>query len=217
MSLGARIRDRRTHKGLSQQKLGEAIGAAQQTVQQWEKDKADPPRHQIIALSALFGVTPGWLEYGEFAEQTDPYFSGSPSTPHKKDKFPLSDQRPVYAALLQADGKLLLDTLAEIDRMSPPSNLLNVSEAFSFYMPDDSMSPRINAGELVWVNPNRRAAVGQTCVAVETTAPGESAFAGGILKKINNGVMQIEDYKGKTHNLPGEWTPLLVMIVEFAR
>lgn len=45
-----------------------------------------------------------------------------------------------------------------------PAKLIGVPNAYSLYVPDDSMAPRYRQGELVYINPNRMPSVGEYAV-----------------------------------------------------
>ena len=57
MSIGENIKRQREAHGLSQKKLGEAIGSGENTVVGWEKDKNPPPGDKVAAMAKLFGCS----------------------------------------------------------------------------------------------------------------------------------------------------------------
>ena len=65
MSLGSRIRLVRSQSGLNQTEFGQRIGAAQNTVSAWEKDKVIPADSAIVSICRTFNVRKGWLLTGE--------------------------------------------------------------------------------------------------------------------------------------------------------
>ena len=73
MSVGERIRQARKAQRLSQQALGEAVGAVQSAVGAWERNEAHPRRETMIRLAEHLGVTHAWIEFGdEIAAKTPP-------------------------------------------------------------------------------------------------------------------------------------------------
>lgn len=56
-----RLKELRTSKGLSQQKLGEIIGATCSAVSYWEKGINEPKLSYIINLAKLFEVSSDYL------------------------------------------------------------------------------------------------------------------------------------------------------------
>lgn len=76
MTLGQRIQELRKQTGMSQEKLGEALGVSRQAVSKWEGDNGIPELDTLIAMSRLFGVTIGQLLGVEEPEQD----KGEPKT-----------------------------------------------------------------------------------------------------------------------------------------
>ncbi len=52
-----RIAELRKQKDISQSKLGEIIGAAQNTICNWETGKRQPDNESLIKMADLFGVS----------------------------------------------------------------------------------------------------------------------------------------------------------------
>lgn len=67
--IGKNIKKYRERLGLSQEKLGEAVGVTKSTISQWELDKVAPKRSNIRKLSDVFNLAPGILE--DSHEDTD--------------------------------------------------------------------------------------------------------------------------------------------------
>ena len=61
MTLGERIAQKRKELGLSQEALGEKLCVSRQAIYKWESDTALPEIEKLVALSALFEVSVGWL------------------------------------------------------------------------------------------------------------------------------------------------------------
>ncbi len=57
MELGKRIAELRKSRGMTQEQLGERLGASRQAVSKWEAGKAVPELDLIIKMGELFGVT----------------------------------------------------------------------------------------------------------------------------------------------------------------
>lgn len=60
-----RIKELRKKQGLTQQKLGELVGASRASVSQWESGEHSPSGDYLIALAKVFGVSPHWLSTGK--------------------------------------------------------------------------------------------------------------------------------------------------------
>lgn len=65
MGIGKRIRDARMKKNMTQQELADAVHAAKQTVQQWEKNDSLADYHKVKDVADALGVPPRYLISGE--------------------------------------------------------------------------------------------------------------------------------------------------------
>ena len=61
MTIGCKIKELRTEKGLSQYNLAKLIGVSQKAIDYWERNVNEPKASYIIALVKTFGIT-----YDEF-------------------------------------------------------------------------------------------------------------------------------------------------------
>ena len=59
--LGQRICELRTALGWSQVQLANRLGAAKQTVSNWENDNIQPSIEMLVRLAKIFGVTTDYL------------------------------------------------------------------------------------------------------------------------------------------------------------
>ncbi|MVM39442.1 helix-turn-helix domain-containing protein [Spirosoma sp. HMF3257] len=57
MALGATIRKYRKAKNLTLQAVGASLGMSYQSIQKWEKNRAEPNTSQLLALANLFDVS----------------------------------------------------------------------------------------------------------------------------------------------------------------
>ncbi len=164
MSIGDRIKDARKKAGISQAELARLVGRSQSAVAEWETGGTEPRRNIVEKIAAVLDVSPLWLEIGgvvEAGRRYDPY-------PSEEGGFgeagqPLNDPGPVYATLVGSEGEQVV-TSDVVEYRPKPSKWGNVKGLYGFYVISDTMEPRINAGELVWVHPNRRPAPGQEAI-----------------------------------------------------
>lgn len=56
-----RIAEARARRGWSQERLAEAIGSTQQTIQRWETGQTDPQVSKVEAISSALDVTVSYL------------------------------------------------------------------------------------------------------------------------------------------------------------
>lgn len=57
MKIGEKIKELRLEKGLSQQKLGKAVGVSQKAIDFWERNVNEPKASYIIALVKTFEIS----------------------------------------------------------------------------------------------------------------------------------------------------------------
>jgi len=57
MSIGEKIKELRLEKGLSQLKLGKAIGVSQKAIDYWERSVNEPKASYIISLVKIFDIS----------------------------------------------------------------------------------------------------------------------------------------------------------------
>ena len=59
--IGARIKELRTDRGISQRELGKAIGVSQKAVDYWERGVNEPKASYITLLANYFEVSADYL------------------------------------------------------------------------------------------------------------------------------------------------------------
>lgn len=64
-TLGERIYELRTRKGMSQGNLADSLDVSRQTVSKWENNQSVPELDRIIAMSDIFGVSVDYIVKGE--------------------------------------------------------------------------------------------------------------------------------------------------------
>jgi transcriptional regulator with XRE-family HTH domain len=64
MDIGTRIRTARKDKGISQAVIARRIGISVAAVSNWETGKNDLSGDSLIAVAAILGVSPAWLQTG---------------------------------------------------------------------------------------------------------------------------------------------------------
>ena len=57
MTLGERLKECRSRKRLSQEKVAEFLGVSRQAVTKWENGKSVPSSENLLALSVLYGIS----------------------------------------------------------------------------------------------------------------------------------------------------------------
>lgn len=162
-SIGERIREARENKGAEQATLAGKIGVATRTLQRWEKGVQTPDGLAITALAKATGVQPNWLLTGDGEMYPVPSRPDNvipfPGTNRKRTKLvelPLISAVPAgkVATIFHPD---YADDYVTIDDIRDPS-------AFALKVKGQSMSPRIEDGDVVIVSPQQEARSGDICV-----------------------------------------------------
>jgi repressor LexA len=162
-TIGERLREARQNKMMDQGTLSEKIGVAARTVQRWEKGEQIPDGGAILRIARATNVQPNWLLTGE-GEMYPP-----PSRPQNvyplnapvRRRTPLVDL-PLISAV--PAGKVAtmfhpdyVDTYVTVDDVKDP-------QAFALKVKGNSMSPRIEDGDVVIVSPQQEVRNGDICV-----------------------------------------------------
>ena len=178
MGLGQRIKAARERSGISQAQLAAAVGRSQSTVAEWETGGTDPRRNIVEKIAETLDVEVTWLEFGNPDENPAPYQPAANARPAPS----ANDQRdgaklgPIYASAQGGDGEQTIATGEIVEHRPKPQRWASVKGLYGFYVVGDSMSPRINAGEMVWIHPHRKPAPGQEAVFIKKTSNGEDTL-----------------------------------------
>lgn len=78
-----------------------------------------------------------------------------------------TDLGPIYASAQGGNGEQTIATGEIVEHRPKPQRWTSVKGLYGFYVVGDSMAPRINAGEMVWVHPHRKPAPGQEAVFIK--------------------------------------------------
>jgi len=167
--LGDTIRAAREAKGMTQVALAEYFGISKSAVNQWESGKNIPDQRKIAALAEKLELDPALLVRlaGIPASGAAPHavMSPIPSPPGRPDI-------PVWAsAEAGSDGAMVLVN-DPIDWIRRSERMQGVQKPFAFYVIGTSMSPAIEHGDQVVVNPSLLPAVGKDHVFLQTQEDG---------------------------------------------
>jgi repressor LexA len=167
-TIAQRIREARSFKQLDQGTLAAKIDIATRTVQRWEKGEQVPDSNYLMRIAKATGVLSHWLLTGE-GEMI-------PSDLHKSKIIPLPTSRykkvtlvslPLFASVPGgAPSHIFHPEQAErhitVDDVRDP-------EAFALEVKGNSMSPRIENGDIIVVSPTHEVKSGDICVDEEDT------------------------------------------------
>lgn len=144
-TIGEKVRAARLERNWSQERLAEAAGTSQTTVDNIERGATRRSRYLIDVLRVL-DISSDSLDL----PSTTP-----PVSRIVRDVIAEDERRlPIYASAEGGEGQMIL-TWQPIDYMASPEPLRNVSGAFGMYVVGSSMSPRYAHGDLALIHPHR--------------------------------------------------------------
>jgi transcriptional regulator with XRE-family HTH domain len=167
--LGDTLRAAREAKGMTQVALAAYFNISKSAVNQWESGKNIPDQRKIAALAEKLELDPALLVRlaGIPAAGSTPQavMSPVPSPPGRPDI-------PVWAsAEAGSDGAMVLVN-DPIDWIRRSERMQGVQKPFAFYVIGTSMSPAIEHGDQVVVNPSLLPQVGKDHVFLQTQEDG---------------------------------------------
>ncbi|MBS0522252.1 MAG: helix-turn-helix domain-containing protein [Proteobacteria bacterium] len=167
--LGDTLRAAREAKGMTQVALAAYFNISKSAVNQWESGKNIPDQRKIAALAEKLELDPALLVRlaGIPASGSTPaaVMSPVPTPPGRPDI-------PVWAsAEAGSDGAMVLVN-DPIDWIRRSERMQGVQKPFAFYVIGSSMSPAIEHGDQVVVNPSLLPMVGKDHVFLQTQEDG---------------------------------------------
>lgn len=164
MSLNNRISEARKRASLTQKELATLVNVTKAAVSAWERNTI--PRHnRIKAIAEATNVSVDWLLVGRESKgdngvQLTSNGSGLPAVDS-----PTIKNIPVYGrAVAGVNGEFIFDGIKLYEVFCPPQ-LSHVNGAYGVQVSGDSMYPRYEDGEIVYVDPLRRVKKGDYVVA----------------------------------------------------
>lgn len=176
MGIGDRIAQARKAANLSQAALAKKLNVGQSTVAQWETEKNEISFDKLDLLAKHTGKDKGWFLSGDPKPKGDGSIVDNnqrtiapetiSSLGFKNEVRPASDSAPVmseqenlpvygYVAGVGEDEMFFIDQGHEMTRTVRPNILRNVSDAYAVDVFGESMSPRFEPGNRLWVHPRR--------------------------------------------------------------
>lgn len=179
-TLGAVLLEARKKKNISQTKVGNVAGVTRQAVGQWERNENSPEYHNLVKVAAYLGIEPGAALEGRLILKQN-----SPERPHHETKnevvFPATEQ--LISVTPQAQDVPILGVAQGgarggdfymngevVDYARRVPALRGTRNAYAIYYTGDSMWPRYDRSDLLYVNPDRPPAIGDD-VLIELVAP----------------------------------------------
>ncbi|AQT45446.1 Phage repressor protein C [Bartonella apihabitans] len=157
MNLKERIKNSRIAAKMTQEELARAVGKTRNAVVQWESGLTHPRPNTLEDIAGALNVSLEWLLLGNknAGEYDSRQISGRPAI----------KLIPVYGqAVAGINGEVAFDGKKLFEVPCPPC-LLNVDNAYGVEIAGDTMSPRYEDGEIVYVDTVRRIKKGDYVVA----------------------------------------------------
>lgn len=173
MNLKERIKNSRIAAKMTQEELARAVGKTRNAVTQWESGASRPRLNTLEDIAGALNVSVDWLLTGNTpnvagtettrtnSKMSDVKFTNGILTPRHY----MSREVPVMgtAACNSDYGSFKLDT-SIIDYVHRPPALLMTKDLYALYVEGDTMEPRFNAGDLVFVHPHKPVRIGDSVV-----------------------------------------------------
>ncbi|MBS7696249.1 MULTISPECIES: LexA family transcriptional regulator [unclassified Chelatococcus] len=160
---GEAVRAAREAKGWSQDKLAEAVGTTQSSIDRIERGLVARSRIAPEVAMALGIPLHGRIITTQWPPQTAGGSVGAVDFPIKPRVVAApSGQIPVYAAM-EEDGEILIAN-DPIDFMKRPEPLEGIEGGYAIYVVGDSMAPEYEPGDLAIVHPRLPPVSGTTCI-----------------------------------------------------
>ena len=161
-TIGTRIREARGNKGLDQTKLASKLGVATRTLQRWEKGDQVPDAVSIVKIAEWTEANPHWLLTGEgevYAQTEAPQREKPSSAGRRRSGLA---EIPLLSAVPGGKPTLLFHP-DYVEKHIVVDDIKDAT-AFALVVKGDSMSPRIEHGDVVVVSPKREVRNGDICV-----------------------------------------------------
>lgn len=178
------ILDKMAERGLDMKEVSLRIGHSHSYLQQFLKrgTPKELKERDREALARILGVPENELRGTSPALAAKPYIKSSGTVAEAQPDIKLSDSGhiridsplqiaavfgdrdlPVFGTAQGGSGALIVTDLA-VDYVVRPAPLLRVRDGYGMIVTGDSMSPKIESGDTVLVNPNIPPRNGDTCV-----------------------------------------------------
>lgn len=164
MSLGERIAQARKTAGLTQQQVASHFNLTRNAVSLWESGENRPSAARLEELATMFAVAFEWLATGRGDPTPTTGVAAGVRDAPAAVTVPLPSRRempqnlPVLGTTVGGsddhNGSFELNGQT-IDYVMRPPGLAGARDAFALFVVSDSMAPRYEPGDLVFVHPHR--------------------------------------------------------------
>lgn len=168
--------------------LGRRAGVNPTTMRAYVNGTRTPPLDIAIEIGRVLNVSGRWIFDGR-GKQTDTNPAYVPE-PNARDPRPVPpdfsrETLPVYGTAMGGDdGRFELNG-QEVDRIAAPPGLRGTKDAYAVYVVGDSMAPRYEEGETVYVHPGKPVRQGDYVVLQLNPKSDGEPYAGQIKKFVS--------------------------------
>lgn len=143
--IGLRIKEARSAKGWTQQRLADTLNVTVQSVSQWETGRTQPEIDRLIALAGILDVHWDWLKTGEIKNDLKTYYSFGLEKDIMDRLAPIVEVGKIEHHL-KFGFSLRPDDLDESTIICRYSAVLNL---FAVILDNDDMAPTFKAGDMI--------------------------------------------------------------------
>lgn len=185
-SVHDRIRQRLADLGLSPEAAAKKANLSRDYLRKMFSREGMSPRGSTLeALAGALQVSPAWLLSGE--EPASPQKRPGelrPAPVEAPDRNRMPNDVPVHgtAAASHLRGAFQLEP-GIVDWVRRPPALTGAGNAYALYIEGSSMEPRYQAGDLIFVHPNRPPKAGDTVIVQVEVADNEVEASIGYLRR----------------------------------
>lgn len=150
----------------SQEKLAEELGVSRGAVGNWELGKP-VGLSNLVKIADMAGVSLDWLAHnrGPKLLSETPKSNEAPNAILTGEKVQRGPKITLYGTAVGGeDGQFILNG-NELDQIFAPRSLSGIPDAYAVQISGESMWPRYEDGETVFVNPKRRPVKGDYVIA----------------------------------------------------
>ena len=174
-------------KSVSSRALGKAIGVSGTSIVQWTNDQVKPREKALAGLAAYFGVTPGWLLFGDEAP-----LAASSIDDGEFLTIPLLDQFAGCGNMVLSSEMRVVQLIkvAKDWFMQRAARFSSFRNLHIIVATGDSMEPAIKDGDFVIVDTGQAAI---SADAVYCLCYGESVYLKRVQRHPNGHILLISD------------------------
>lgn len=163
-TIGDRMREARENKEMDQATFSAKIGVVTRTLQRWEKGEQIPDAVSITKIAKVANVHPHWLLTGEGEMYP------APARPANVFSLPTANKRHNRLVDLPVISSVPAGKVATIFHPDYTDDFVTVDDvkdpqAFALKVKGNSMSPRIENGDVVVISPAQEVRNGDIAVA----------------------------------------------------